>query len=159
MTLTNASIAARCGISERTLYRHYASREVLLNEVATEVWRRLDTPPVPGSLTELLDYPELLFGRFEERSALTRAALQSELFSRLRDGVSASRGTALKRLLARDLPASSNTQRLLTANNLRFLLTATTWNYYRCNLQLSAEVTVATVRLAVDCLLAGLRPA
>lgn len=155
--LTNASIAARCGVSERTVYRHYASRDALLNDVATEVGRRLDPPPVPGSIGELVDFPGQLFGRFEECAALTRAALQSELFARLRDGVSVSRGTALKRLLDRDLPDSCKEQRKLTANNLRYLLTATTWNYYRNQLQLSAEVTVASVCLAVDQLLAGLR--
>ena len=147
--LSNAAVALRAGISERTVYRHFSTREALLDEVAVTVAARLDSPEAPHTAPELLAYPAQLFASFEARPALTRAALASEVFSRMRDGPAAKRWQAVQRILDEHQPPLGADDRLIAAANIRYLLTATTWNYYRQQLGLSAEQTVNCVRQAL----------
>jgi AcrR family transcriptional regulator len=148
--LTNAAVAARAGVSERTVYRHFMNRDALLDGVAVEVASRLQSPPVPDTPEALLTYPQQLFASFEARHQLTRSALASEVFARLRDGPAARRWQAVQRMLDNSLPALSANDRAMAAANIRYLLTATTWNYYRQQLGLTAEQTVCCVRQALS---------
>lgn len=158
--LTNAAIAARAGIAERTVYRHFGTRDALLDEIAAAFMLRLDAPAPPDSVAGLLAYPAALFGCFEARSQLVQAALDSELFIRVRDGQAAERWTAIRRVLDAQWPAATPHERELTAANLRYLLSATTWRYYRQHLGFDSRRTVESVQLALRCLIEGLpRPA
>jgi AcrR family transcriptional regulator len=148
--LVNAAIAQRAGVSERTVYRHFPTRETLLDAVATEAGRRLAMPAVPDSLAGLLQYPQALFAAFEAQPALTRAALKPEVFARMRDGQAAQRWTELQGLLAHSCPDAPEIERRQAAANIRYLLSATTWRYYRDNFGFDAEETVR-------CVEAGLR--
>lgn len=155
--LTNAAIAQRAGLAERTVYRYFGTRDALLDDIATELRQRLETPALPDSLAGLLDYPAALFGSFEVRPQLVQAALDSELFTRVRDGQAAERWAAIRRVLEAELPGTTPHERELTAANLRYLLSATTWRYYRVHLGFDAARTVESVRLALQCVVDGLR--
>jgi AcrR family transcriptional regulator len=154
--LTNAAIAERAGISERTVYRHFATRDALLDSLAAEVARRLGSPPVPATPAALLDYPAELFACFEARSQLTRSALNSDVFPRMRDGPAAQRWRGVQQVLADALPGLPEAERAIAAANLRYLLAATTWQYYRYQFGFSLEQTVRCVRLALVLQLKGL---
>ena len=154
--LTNAAIAERAGISERTVYRHFATRDALLDALAAEVMQRLGSPPVPATPAALLDYPAELFAGFEARSQLTRAALNSDIFPRMRDGPAAQRWRGLQQILADALPGLPEAERAIAAANLRYLLAATTWQYYRYQFGFSLAQTVRCVRLALALQLKGL---
>ena len=154
--LTNAAVAGRAGISERTVYRHFATREALLDALAAEVAQRLGTPPVPSSPEALLRYPGQLFACFEARPQLTRSALTSEVFSRMRDGPAAQRWRVVQQMLDAHLPALPEAERAMTAANIRYLLAATTWHYYRHYFGFSLEQTVRCVQQALAFQLQGL---
>ena len=154
--LSNAAVAERAGISERTVYRHFSTRDALLDEVAVTVAARLDSPEAPHTAPELLAYPAQLFASFEARPALTRAALASEVFARMRDGPAAKRWQAVQRMLEEHQPPLSADDCVIAAANIRYLLTATTWNYYRQQLGLDAQQTVSCVRKALAAQLYGL---
>lgn len=153
---TNAAVAQRAGVSERTVYRYFATREALLDEIAAAVSQRLETPEAPQTPEALLGYPAQLFARFEARAQLTRAALAPEVFARLRDGQAAQRRQAVRRMLQAHLPQASAAQLSLAAANIHYLLTATTWHYYRQHFQFDAEQTVLCVRQALAFQLKGL---
>ncbi len=154
--LTMRAVAARAGMSERTLFRYFASHAELLDAVTDEVTRRFELPPDPTTVDELLAYPRALYSRFESSVALTKAALHSDLYDRVRKKNTQSRSAALQELVDRIAPARSHRERLSGAMNIRYYLTATTWHYYRFYFDLSFEDTIECARTAISQALAGL---
>lgn len=154
--LSIRSLADRAEMSERTVFRYFASRDELLDAVAAEMNARLAPPPVPERLRELPRYPALIFARFEETAALTRAALSGEVYERIRTGDLAKRGVAIRRLVDEAAPHISADTRGLVAANIHYHVVATTWNYYRTRFGLSAAETVAAARLAIEHAILGL---
>ena len=152
--LTVRAVAARAGISERTVFRYFAAREDFLDAVATEVGRSLALPPSPATMEELLDYPATLYRRFEAKAALTKAALHTELFHRMRNAQAGQRWVAVRQLLDRHAPKRSARDRKLAAANIRYLLSATTWHYYRFYFGFGLDETIecaqTAIRQAVD---------
>ncbi len=156
-SLTNAVVAAQAGISERTVYRHFPTREVLFAALACEVAARIAAPEVPGSIEALPGYVHALFARFEAHAGLVEAALHSDLFPSMRDGQAARRWKALRRLLREAFPTVPTATVDGAAANLRYLLSATTWRYYRQQFAFDAARTERCVAEAVTIILTALR--
>ena len=154
--LSVRAVAKQAGISERTVFRYFATRDELLDAVAGEMSRRLDLPAFPTSIDELLAYPEKVYARFEATAALTKAALHSELYHRIRSADAERRGTAIRRLVDRAAPKRPERERLLAAANIRYYLIASTWHYYRFYFGLSLEDTVECARTAITQAMEGL---
>jgi AcrR family transcriptional regulator len=154
--LTMRAVAGRAGVSERTLFRYFASHGELLDAVMHEFARRLDLPPEPTSVAALLAYPEALYARFEANAALTAGVLHSELYQRIRSAVAQRRGTAVRALVDRVAPAQAERERSFAAANIAYYLTATTWHYYRCYFGFSLADAVACAQLAISQALEGL---
>ena len=154
--LTNAAVATRAGVSERTVYRHFATRDALVDALGVEVAQRLDSPAVPQTPEDLLDYPAKLFASFEAQPNLTRAALNTEVFSRLRDGPAAQRWQAIQVMVESRRPDLAREDCRMAAANIRFLLSASTWHYYRHQFGFSAEQVVRSVSMALTIQLQGL---
>lgn len=140
--LTLRDIAKNAGISERTIFRYFGTRDDLLDAVAQEVIRRLATPQPPRTLDALLVFPQALYSSFEANPKLTRASLHSELFGRLRQVAASPRWMAVRRLIDGVAPRCPEEQRKFAAANIRFFLTATAWQYYRFYFRFSLEETV-----------------
>jgi AcrR family transcriptional regulator len=153
--LSVRSVARQAGMSERTVFRYFATRDALLDAVAVEVTRRLATPPPPKDLAELLDYARVLYSRFDAESALATAVLYSELYSRVRKGMQA-RAVALRDLIDRLAPRRPEHERRLVAANVAYHLIATTWHYYRYYYGFSLQDSVESARLAIVQSLQGL---
>jgi len=150
-------------MSERTIYRYFATREQFLDAVAQEVRQRIDLPPNPTSVDELLAYPALLFGRFEAKRALTRAALHGELFGRMQNTQARERWTAVQRIVDTVAPRRSVRDRRMAAANIRYFLAATTWNYYReyfgFSLEETSQSATQAIRATLDLLVPPVRRA
>lgn len=147
--LTVRAIAKHAGISERTVFRYFATREDLLDAVAIEVARRLDEPPLPTSIEELLAYPQELYSRFEQMANLTKVALHSELYHRIRSADLDRRGDVIQALIDRLAPNSPEHERTLATANIRYYLIATTWHYYRFYFGFSLEDTIQCAKMAI----------
>jgi len=156
-TLTVRAVAGAADLSERTVFRYFATRDDLLEAVAAEVGRRLDTPQVPATIDELPAYPRALFTRFEAAAPLTLAALHSEIFPRMRSAAAQQRWHDVRALLDAHAPARPARERELAAANIRFFLAATTWHYYRFVFGFDLEDTIAAAELAIGQALAALR--
>ncbi len=155
--LTMRETANHAGISERTVFRYYPTRDAFLDAVAVEVVARLDTPPPPTSVEELLALPGLLYRNFEANQRLTRAALHTELFHRIRDSTAKVRWTAVRELVDRYAPDVPERARRIAAANIRYYLGATTWHYYRFYFGLNLDETIACAETAIRQNLASLR--
>jgi len=149
---------ARCArISERTVFRHFAARDDLLDAVALQMMRTLALPPPPETLAELRTYPRSLYGAFEARSALVRAALRTDLSPRLRDAQARDRWTAARRVVDAHAPKAPESARKIAATNIRFYLAASAWDYYRATFGFSFEETVACAETAIADALRGVK--
>lgn len=155
--LTARAIAKESNISERTIFRYYATRDVLLDAVAEEAARRLNSPPVPLRIEDLPDYPRALYTRYEEKAQLTKAALHSELFGRIQETVAADRWKAVRRLIDAYAPQRSHKERKFAAANIRFFLAATPWHYYRFYFKFTLEDTIQCTRSHIVLVLDSLK--
>ena len=147
--LTVRAVAKKAGISERTIFRYYASRDEFLDAVAAEVALSMETPASPATLDELLAYPGPLYRRFEERASLVRAALHTEIFGRIREAVARERWQAVRALIDQHAAHRSETSRQIAATNISYYLSATTWHYYRYQFELSLEDAIECARSVV----------
>ncbi len=154
--LTMRAMARRAGVAERTAFRHFASREELLDALAVEVAQRLELPSLPSSAAGLVTVPRALYRAYEARASLTRAALHSELFDRMRLTAAQERWRAISALVDAFAPQRSERDRKLAAANIRYLLSATTWHYYRYYFNFSLKDSIGAAEQAIAQFLAGL---
>lgn len=157
--LTMRSISSRANVAERTVFRHFASREELLDALAAEVSARLELPALPASAGDLPLVPRALYRAFETRAHLTKAALHSELFDRIRETTASARWKAVKALIDAHAPRRSERDRMLAAANIRYLLAATSWHYYRFYFGFSLKDSIAAAELLIGQTVDGLGPA
>jgi AcrR family transcriptional regulator len=155
--LTIGAVAKQAGISERTIFRYFASRELFLDAVAQELARRMNLAPPPTSLDELYAYPRALYEGFEANSGVLKVAIRSELFQRLVATSAKERWIAVRRIIDAYAPRASERARRIAAANIRFYLGASTWHYYRFLFEFSLEDTIACAETAVAQALAGLK--
>jgi AcrR family transcriptional regulator len=148
--LTMRTVARRSNMAERTLFRHFASREDLLDELALRVIARIDQPALPSEISRLRDAPQGLYSAYEARANLTRAAVNSELFDRIRESVARDRWNAVKALVDQAAPERTEHERKLGAANIRLVLSATSWNYYRSYFGFSLRNSIEAARLVIE---------
>jgi AcrR family transcriptional regulator len=154
--LSVRAVARQADISERTVFRYFASRDDLLDAIAAEMTRRLDAPPNPTTVAELVAYPKAMFARFEAAGALTRAALHSELYHRIRSSDALGRGAAISALVDEVAPERPQRERRLAAANIHYHVIASTWRYYRDYFGFSLADAAECARMAIVQALKGL---
>jgi AcrR family transcriptional regulator len=155
--LTVRAVARQAGMSERTVFRYFADRDEFLDAVADEVRDRLELPPVPASIEAMIDAPDGLYRAFERKERLTKAALHSELFPRMRETQAKARWAAVRKLVDGYAPRRPDRERRIAAANIRYFLAATAWHYYRFYFRFSLEDSIDCARTAIRQSLQGLR--
>jgi AcrR family transcriptional regulator len=146
---TARAVAKEAGISERTIFRYYASRDEFLDAIAEEAISRMQTPPPPDSIKDLLDYADPLYRRFEEWAPLLNAALHSDISKRVRANVAEIRWKAIAVLIDREFPKARKRERKIAATNISYYLSASSWHYYRTQFGLSLGDTIECARAAI----------
>ena len=154
--LTMRLVAKHAAISERTVFRYFATRDEFLDAVAEAFRARLDLPPLPRTLDDLLLYPRALYTRFEATANLNKAALQSEIGPRLRDAQAKTRWVALSKLVDQIAPKCSGRARKIAAANIRFYLVASSWYYFRFHFGFSLDDSIACAETAIRQAVEGL---
>lgn len=147
--LTVRAVAKHAGMSERTVFRYFPSRDEFLDGVAAEVVRTIAAPDAPDSLDSIVQYVEALYSQFETNADLVSAALHTDVYSRIRQTAARSRWDVVSQLFAKEFGSAPAKERIIAAANVSYYLTATTWNYYRFNFGLSAEETVECAQSAI----------
>ena len=154
--LSARAVAKHAGISERTIFRYFANRDEFLAAVAAAMSDRLQVPAEPTSVEELLAFPQSIYTCFEDKIALTKAALHSELYDHIREVDGQRRGAAIRNLVDHVAPDTTEQARKLAAANIRYYLIATTWHYYRFYFELSLEESVQCARMSIVQTLLGI---
>lgn len=154
--LTMRLVAKRAAISERTVFRYFATRDEFLDAVAETFHARLELPPIPRTLEELLAYPRALYTCFESSASLNKAALQSEFGERLRGAQGKTRWVAIRKLVDRTAPQQGERARKIAGANIRFYLAASSWFYFRFHFGFSLEDSIAAAETSIRQSLNGL---
>jgi len=129
--LTVRAVAQQAGMSERTVFRYFPSRDALLDAVAAQLLEEMALPEPPATLAALLGAPGALYGAFEARAELTRAVLHTDLVDRVRALQASSRWKAVAALLEEAAPEKSEGERRIAVANICYHLSASSWHYYR----------------------------
>lgn len=76
--LTIAGVALRAGVTERTVYRHFDTRDGLIRAVWRRMQGRVSSEGFPRTAEALVNSPRRLFPRFDQSRELIRASIHSE---------------------------------------------------------------------------------
>src|SRR3954471_339490 len=104
--LTMPDVAAASGISLRTIYRYYPSREELIEAAGRWIGKELLRHPYPRTLDEVADLFEVGCPDFDKRPGLVRALALSRLGRRVRGYRRRERLGAISRALRHELAAA-----------------------------------------------------
>src|SRR4051812_25331116 len=104
--LTMPDVAAASGISLRTIYRYYATREELIEAAGRWIGKELMRHPYPRTLDEVADLFEVGCPDFDKRPGLVRALALSQLGRRVRGYRRRERLRAISRALRDELVAA-----------------------------------------------------
>ncbi|GAB3383384.1 TetR/AcrR family transcriptional regulator [Massilia agri] len=154
--LTVRAVAQQAGMSERTVFRYFPSRDALLDAVAAQLLEEMAVPAPPASVGALLEAPAALYGAFEARAELTRALLHTDLVERARALQASSRWKAVAAVLDAAAPASALDARRIAVANICYHLSASSWHYYRFQFGFSLDEAIACSGTALRQALAGL---
>ena len=72
--LTMAGVAARAGVTERTVFRHFATRDELIKAMWPRMVLRVRSPGFPSTATDLIGRPLLHFPEFDGQERQVRAS-------------------------------------------------------------------------------------
>jgi AcrR family transcriptional regulator len=147
--LTVRAVAKHANISERTVFRYFASRDEFLDAVADAVRTEMALPDPPRTVAELRAAPRELYRAFENKQSLVRAALHSELFHRMRETGAKTRWVAIISAIDEAAPERDRGERKIAAANIRYFLAASTWHYYRFYFGFSLKETIACAEAAI----------
>jgi AcrR family transcriptional regulator len=78
-TFSIARVAARAGVSEPTVYRHFPNREAMVEALSAWLEERVVFPTLPTSVDEIPVLAHALFDHFHENAPMVRASLQTRL--------------------------------------------------------------------------------
>src|SRR5262245_57477558 len=137
--VTFHAVAQHANISQRTVFRYFATREEFLDAIADEARARMQLPAPPTTLDELIAAPRVLYAAFEAKRTLVAAGLHNELADRMRAKQGQARWAAVRKIVDALAPRRSARERAIAAANIRYYLAAPTWHYYRVHLGFDAE--------------------
>ena len=153
-------VAGRAGVTHRTVYNHFPTREAMNDALAEHVEHLLARagrrePRMPTSAAGLVPMIADVYADFHALDAPVRANVMLTLASRRPARVSRRRTSAFEAVIARDTsPPAPVTHRGLTAA-VRMFLSSTGWHVLTEQLGLSAAEASATATWAAETLLAA----
>lgn len=102
--MTLARVAAAAGLTERTLYRHFSSRDELMAAVWVRVNEIVRTPNMPDTPERLIAQPMQMFPEFDAQERLIRAIVSTPQGRELRLSVNAERQAAIRKAVTTARP-------------------------------------------------------
>jgi len=94
--LTMAGVAAQAGVTERTVFRHFASRDALIAAVWPRMQARVRSDGFPRTAEALIATPTKLFPAFDEEEGLVRASAFSAAGREVRAAADPQRRAAMR---------------------------------------------------------------
>jgi AcrR family transcriptional regulator len=99
-----ADIAEQAGVTERTLYRHFATREDLMKAIWPRLQARVGSRGFPQTPDDLAEMPLWLFPNFDAEGGAVRASLYSRAGRELRRALNPERQAAIRKAVRQARP-------------------------------------------------------
>lgn len=147
-----AALARRAGVSIQTLYRHFPTRDALLDALTRRVGIAMGLRELPHDREGMLATVRALFPRFDRHAALFAAQAHAGTRSRIRARGRSRRASAFEAVLAKATPHVRPERRRAAAGILHLLVSANTWHRLRDELGLDGAQSGEITAWAVDTL-------
>ncbi|MCC6333536.1 MAG: TetR/AcrR family transcriptional regulator [Myxococcales bacterium] len=151
-----AEVAQRAGVSLRTLYRHFGSREALAAALG-EVLAERAIPPLPDTPEGLGAYPEALFAVFDAHAPWVEAMLKVGGAHEVRAAGKPRRIAAFRACLGPLLDGLPEEEARRAMAVIKQLISAEAWRAMRNDFGMDGPAAGSAVGWAVKTLLADLR--
>ena len=157
-SITFRAVAARAGVTEMTVYRHYPTRDALMQGL----WQQLNARMAPGvgmpdSIDALLAQHNALFTGFDRVAPQIVASIVTEPGREMRASLNEPRRKAFRGIVREANPGLTSTECTRAAAILQLLHSAHAWMSLRDQWGLDGRETGAATRWAIETLLAELR--
>lgn len=155
---TTRAVAARAGVREVTVYRHFPSRDVLLQGLWAWLNRRNGvTVGMPETADEISMKVGPLYRTFDEAPAHVLASIRTDEGLKIRSSLNEERAAIFMKLVGEAAPALDEAERLKAAALLQLLYSAYPWVSFREQWDLTGEAAADVSAWAVQVILADLR--
>lgn len=152
-TLTVAQVAAEAGVTERTIYRHFPTRDDLMAAVWAKVNERVATPTLPATPTEVIAQPMEMFPAFDAQEALIRAIVFTKQGRELRLSVNAERQKRFRQAVAMARPDLKEPEFTRVCAAVQLLDSSFAWSVMKDYWGLSGEEAGKAASAAITVLL------
>lgn len=129
--LTFDEVAHRAGVERRTVFRHFATKESLLESFWIWINERVAPRTLPGSLEELVAGPRETFPRFDDFEGVIRSSLHSPAGRAMRMAAAPARRTAFHAALQEATQGAGDADRRRLEAVAHCLYSAAAWETLR----------------------------
>lgn len=157
-SLTVAGVAKRAGVTERTVYRHFQTRDALLAAVWPRMQSLVGSRGFPQTAADLVATPRRLFPAFDRQEGPVRASVYSEAGREVRLRANDARQAAMLACVRDALPELDEKAAYMRAAAVQLLNSAFAWSAMRDFWNLDGEAAGDAAAEAISILL-GLSPA
>ena len=156
--LTYSAVAQAAGVAERTLYRHFPTREALLNAVFEWANERIGfSGAYPTDEAELTALARRAFPGFDALAPVIEELLLTPEGRQARLASKPERQRAALALVRHEAPGLDRSSERQTAAVLQLLTSAATWQSLRDYWDMDGEQAAETAALAIELVLSGAR--
>jgi AcrR family transcriptional regulator len=155
--VTMPQVAELSGVSLRTLYRYYPTREALLEGAGRWIGGELLGQGYPASLDDIADSFQKACSEFDERPGLVRAMALSEVGREARSARRRERLDAIRHALDREVGALTEAERRQAEAVLAYLHNMLAYTTLREDQGLAGEQIGEALGWAIRTLVADLR--
>jgi AcrR family transcriptional regulator len=156
--LTIAKVAADAGVTARTVYRHFQTREDLIKAVWPRMQTRLGIPGFPQTVEALLAAPARIYPRFDAEAGAVRASMYSQAGREIRATANPARHQAMTSLVAQARPELDEAARRRRAAVIQMIGSSHGWACFKDYWGMGTEEAARAAQEAIAILL-GQMPA
>lgn len=147
--LSFKKVSDRADISQRTMFRYFRTRDAFLDALTMRLYQELDLPDIPEDIEQLSDYIAQLYQKLDAQPLKVKALLSADLLPRVLSSTAKKRLAALEKLLAKSFPDVDAEDIKKTAANLRYVMSASSWRYYRMYFEFDSNMATQCAQLLV----------